>query len=385
MVMSEATNFKSTDNTPAPSPSGGGEPLNLLALSDGAPPTLQVADSASSPTLPALQISDTAKPPHLPAGDYREEFKMGGQSREFELHIPKGHSSDEKLPVVYMMHGITENMDMMRDYSQMSKLADEKGFAVAYLQADKQPFPGTLGLYNENSWNLDHGTLTPKDPKYNDLDYVKKVKSLVEGETNIDHNREYLAGFSEGGQAAQYIAHEMPGKFAGIATVHGTILDSDPRPRKDDPTPLISVLGDDDNILPIKGGHGYFSQWAPAKGYLTAIVPKIGESEPLAQAPAAATANGDTIKSVHADKDTTTTMYSGGKAPVEEIIRHSHFHLTGSSGGQHAWDGGDNGTAGEPHPDLIQWVSRVDRNSDPKFDTSRAIMDFLLPNEKPQK
>ncbi len=318
----------------------------------------------------------------LANGDVRETIRSDGRQRQFELHVPKNYDGKSPLPVVYMMHGITENMDMMREYSQMDKMSDEKNFAVVYMQADKQNFPGTLGIYKENSWNFDHGTLTPRDKSYDDLDYVKDVKAKVEGSIAIDQEREYLAGFSEGGQAAQYLAQKMPDTFAGIASMHGTILDEDPRPGKSNVTPMISILGDDDNILPLKGGHGWFSQGALLKGYLTEIVPKISESRPLAQAPIWAEADGDTVKTVSENSDQKTTLYSGGKAPVEEIIRHSHFGLFGSTGGQHAWDGGNNGTAGEPHPDLIQYISRIDRHSDPAFDASRTVINFLLPNKR---
>ena len=321
----------------------------------------------------------------LPAGDVRQQVQSDGQQRQFEVHVPKGYDGKSDLPVVYMMHGITENMDMMREYSQMDKMADPKGFAVVYMQAGKEDFPGTLGIYKENSWNLDHGTLTPRDPKYNDVDYMKDVKKTVEGELKIDKDKEYIAGFSEGGQAAQYMAQEMPHQFAGIASVHGTILDKDPKPPTDGsspPMPMLSILGDDDNILPINGGHGWFSQGVPLKGWLTEIVPKVGQSEPRAQAPDWAAADGDNVKKVEDNADQQTTTYSGGKAPVEQIVRHSHLGWTGSYGGQHAWDGGNNGTAGEPHPDLIQYVSRVDRHSDPSFDASRTVMDFLLKNKR---
>ena len=315
----------------------------------------------------------------IPSGDTKEEFKLSGQQREFELHVPKNYDGHSPLPVVYMMHGLTENMDMMREYSNMDKVADEKGFAVAYLQAQKQGFPG-LPFYNENSWNMDHGTLTPRDSSYNDLDYFKAVKSEVEHSLPIDKNKEFIAGFSEGGQAAQYIAQQVPGQIAGIASVHGTIIDSDPRPAAKDALPMISILGNNDDILPLGGGHGWGQDSSLLKGWRMITVGKIGESQPLAQAPAWAKAAGDTQVNRSQTPAQDTTTWSGGTAPVEEIIRKRHIEKDDNvRGGEHAWDGG-NGGWNDSKPDLLTAISKPVRQPDPEFDTSRTIADFLLKN-----
>jgi poly(3-hydroxybutyrate) depolymerase len=336
------------------SPQNTGRELNLLSVTDGV----------------------TSK---IPSGDSKEEFSLAGQHREFELHIPKGYDGHSKLPIVYMMHGLTENMDMMREYSTMDKVADEKGFAVAYLQALPQQFPG-LPFYQETSWNMDHGTLTPRDPSYNDLDYFKAVKNEVEHSLPIDSQKEFIAGFSEGGQAAQYIAHEMPGTIAGIASVHGTLLESDPRPNKNESTSMLSILGNDDDILPLKGGHGWGEDWAPLKGWRLLTVSKIVESQPLEQAPAWAKANGDnTIRQTHTPAED-DTFYTGGSAHVEQIIRLKHKEADHvRRGGEHAWDGGDGGW-NDSHPDLLTYISRPVREPDPEFDTSRTVADFFFQN-----
>jgi poly(3-hydroxybutyrate) depolymerase len=347
----------------------------------GADPSSHELTRKTPAELNLVSIASNSAVPGAP-DDVKEQIKVDGKGRTFELHVPKNYDGHSPLPVVYMMHGLTENMDMMREYSNMDKLSYEKGFAVAYLQALPQNFPG-LPFYHENSWNLDHGTLTSKDPSYNDLDYFKAVKAGVAQQIPVDPHREYIAGFSEGGQAAQYIAHEMPGTIAGIASVHGTILDSDPRPNTNDPTAEISVLGNDDNLLPLTGGHGWFTEKALLKGWVLFTASKVSQSEPLAQSPAWAKADGDTTEQHLSKPGEEDTIYSGGTAPVEQIIRMRHKESDGiKRGGEHAWDGGKGGW-NESHPDLLTWISRPERQPDPEFDTSEQIMDFLLNYRKP--
>lgn len=367
-----------------------GQPSTIDQLRRSLTPDAKPGDNrfGESFTLPPLFLTgDSAlscKNEKLPAGDHLQHFQLDGKARQYDVHLPKNYDPSKPIPVMYMLHGLTESAAQMKEYSQMNKVADEKGFAVVYVQALPQPFPGTLGVYKENSWNLNNGTLTDKDPTYDDLKYFKEVKARVESQISLDPKKQYLAGFSEGGQASQYIAHEMPNTFAGVASIHGTILDSDPKPRKGDPTAMISVLGDDDNILPISGGHGFGEGGYPMKGWMLTTVSRISESQPLKQATLWAEAGGNKESTVTRSKAQDTTTYSGGDAPVMQIVRKAHKGPDGKSqGGQHAWDGGNDGWKAVPNPDLIQNISKYDRKSDPTFDTSRTIADFLLKFEKP--
>lgn len=346
--------------------------LNLVDISAIEPKYRSVELRLSS-----LAGSDFAAPVIKP-GDYPHTMTVDGRERQYEMHIPAGYDGKSKLPVIYMLHGLTENMTMMKEYSHMNQVADKGGFAVVYLQALKQPLPGTLGLYDENSWNLDHGTLTPKDKSYDDLDYFKAVKSEAEKLAPLDPSRQFIAGFSEGGQAAQYWAKEMLNTFAGVATIHSTILDRDPRPVRGDATAAMVILGDDDNVLPIKGGHGFGEGGYPLKGYETILIPRVDQSRPLEQAPAWAKANEAAVKKVSEDDEQKVTTYDGGTAPVKEVIRKSSCAILifDCTGGQHAWDGGNGGWKYAPN-DLVNAVSKPVRQADPRYDASSEIWEFF--------
>lgn len=324
----------------------------------------QVAEAGDH--VPELHVDDEAQ--SLKPGDHLQKLKVEGLEREYEIHIPKGYDGHSKLPVVYMLHGLTENREMMKEYSHMNDVSDKQGFAVVYLQALEQPLPGTVGLYDETSWNLDHGTLTPKDKRYDDLNYFQAVKGGLEENVNIDSDRMFLAGFSEGGQASQYILNKMPHTFAGMALVHSTLLESDPHPTKESAASTMVVLGDDDHVLPKEGG----------RGLVTLLIPKTGESQPLEQAPAWAAANGNKYVRKTGDAQQEVTEYSGGLAVVKEVVRKSDCELIiiDCHGGKHAWDGGNGGWKHAKN-DLITMVSKPVRVPDPRYDTSSEIWKFF--------
>jgi poly(3-hydroxybutyrate) depolymerase len=257
----------------------------------------------------------------------------------------------------------------------MNKLADERGFAVVYMEALKQPMPWPFGSSEAFTWNLDHGTLTPKDPSYDDLTYIKDVDKALSSQLNVDGRGKYLAGFSEGALAAQYVAQQMKGTFAGVALVHGTLLEDDPRPAVGDPTATIVVLGNDDNMFALNGGHGWFQGGSLIKGFMSLNFGKVSKSRPLQQTQAWAQANRCSDPKTVDTKHNTITTYSCQDAPVKQIIRKSHIHNWWYQGGMHAWDG-----PGQDVHAKYGWpvVGEPDRTED----TSRQIVDFLFQYEK---
>jgi polyhydroxybutyrate depolymerase len=320
-------------------------------------------------------------------GDHGEKFLLEGHEREFEVHTPKNYDGSHPVPVFFAFHGVIGSIEEMKYESDLNNLADDKGFAVVWMQALRKPLPGsstahdlTLGLFPKlygTSWNSDHGMVTAQDTSYDDLDYVKAVNGRVFEQLKADPHRLYAVGFSEGGTFAQYVQERLK-LYAGVATVKSTHLDGDPVPDKDASAAFISILGDDDNVLALHGGHGWFEGWRPLKGFVTATFPKIAQSEPLTQAPLWVAANGCatempplTVDTKHND----VTTWQGCNAPVEQIVHKHSFHNWGFQGGQHAWDG-----PGADRSKNYGWWAV--REPDPTQNDSQVVVDFLLKNTK---
>ncbi len=309
----------------------------------------------------------------LTPGDHQESLTVQGRQRRYEIHVPPNYDGSKPIPVMYVMPGVGGHIDQMKHETGLNREADEKGFAVVYIEALDKPFPGTFGLGSATSWNLDHGSLTEKVAGYDDLNYIKAVDKEVSKALNVQNDAKYLTGFSEGGGAAQYVAESMPGVFAGVASVHGTHLESDPKPRTGDPTAFVSIIGDDDNMLPISGGHGIGEGWRPMKGFMTGTLGKVSESEPLQQKEVWAEANGCQAPKIKDDGKDKVTTYTCQGGPVTEIIR---------LGGMHAWDGlgqnPNNYITGKP--DYGWWLVG---EPNPKWNTSADVVKALMGFRKP--
>jgi poly(3-hydroxybutyrate) depolymerase len=330
-----------------------GAPTNLdkIRYGDTAKAKVSAAPEKTSETFPTTP------------GDHRQLIN----GREYEVHVPKGYDGHSPLKVMYVLHGFLGDMDEMRKTTRLNEYSDQRGFAVVYLQGQNKDVPGFLGLWKAPAWNLDHGSVTDKDPSYDDMDYIRGVVDTVGKGLHVGDPKKnvFFAGYSEGGMAAQYVGEQIP--CAGVATVDSSILTSDPRPKPgEDPKKFIAIMGEDDNFVPIKGGHGWFSQWRPLKGFMTITFPYMSRSEPLEQAKVWAAAEGDTKSETKEDKYNTTTLYTGGAAPVEQQIHKAGYHNWWFRGGMHEWSAGQKNN----------WWFAL-READPTQNDSTTILNFF--------
>lgn len=161
----------------------------------------------------------------------------------------------------------------------------------------------------------------------------------------------------------------MPGTFAGIASICGTYLNGDPKPITNDPTSIVTIHGDDDNMVAISGGHGWFEAHGQGwlgfsflKGFMTFPFSKMADSEPLQQAPNWANALGCKESATNDNgKDKVTSYACPAGETITDIIHH---------GGQHTIDNGS------PTPDPSWWP--FVEQPDPAENDNAVIVDRLL-------
>ncbi len=317
------------------------------------------------------QVVPGQKEKRMTPGDHAYSKILDGNLRAFSIHVPPNYDGTKPIPVVMVMPGMGGSIDQMRHETGLDRAADQRGFAVVYTEALPKSFPGSFGYSKTNGWNLDHGSLTSKSAGYDDLNYIKQVSDAVTKDLNVDPAARYVVGFSEGGGAAQFVAESMPGTFAGVGSVHGTHLNSDLNPKPGDKTAFVAVLGDDDNMLPLHGGHGWFDGGL-LKGFTTITIPKVAQSEPLSQKNVWAQADSCGMPTVTDDGNDKKTEFLCPGSHVSEIIRH---------GGQHAWDGlGQNARNYITHKPDFGWSFIGEPN--PQEDTTRDILNGLLPYRK---
>lgn len=175
-------------------------------------------------------------------------------------HIPKTTARERTLlsyipatlkprpALLIVLHGTGLNGTKMRQWTgyEFDQLAERHGFVVVYPDG-----------YKEN-WN-DCRKDTPfaaKKENIDDISFLHAIINRYKTAHDIDKEKVYLFGFSNGGQMAYRMAMENPGSIAGITSVAANM----PEPSTsicstDGPTPRVLLInGTADSINPYKGG-----------------------------------------------------------------------------------------------------------------------------------
>jgi len=199
----------------------------------------------------AAALSPVKVPSHLAMGpgEYANSIIVNGETRDYILHIPSGYDS-KPVPLVIVLHPHGSSAKGIEKTSDMSTKADKEGFLVVY--------PNGTG--NPRAWNAGFYPLNPTQS--DDVAFISAVIDKLEKDLQVDVNRIYVCGFSNGGFMTYRLGAELSERLAAIAVVEGTIGARQPdgsilrirNPSR--PIPLIAFNGKEDRAVPYNGGRG---------------------------------------------------------------------------------------------------------------------------------
>ena len=181
-------------------------------------------------------------------------FDYGGLTREYILYTPSGAASGVDLPLVYNFHGYTNNMTFQMNYSEMNTIAEANNFFVVYPQGT----PDSFGINHWNAWQ------DPTD--VDDIGFISALTDYLIANFNVNPQRVYSCGFSNGGIFSYALAAQLSTKIAAIASVAGTMSEtmiSLANPQRQ--VPVFHIHGTSDPVVPIDGSTGQ----TPGFGTLT--------------------------------------------------------------------------------------------------------------------
>jgi polyhydroxybutyrate depolymerase len=157
-----------------------------------------------------------------------------GRRREYLLHLPRGHDQSKPMPLVISLHGAGGWPMQQATLTRWDRLADREGFAVVY------PEGGTGG--------------GPRVWKPDDVQFLSDLIASLERSHNIDRNRIYVNGLSNGGGMSFVLSCRLAeriaagGMVAPAQTVHWNWCGDD------HPIPMMMVHGTADPMIPYRGG-----------------------------------------------------------------------------------------------------------------------------------
>ncbi len=221
-----------------------GEVLTLLRRDD-----LPGLHPGSAPT-PALR---KAPPVPVPEGAsyLTRTFTCAAGSRDYKVYVPSG-AEGRALPLIVMLHGCTQHPDDFAQGTGMNRLAEERGFIVAY--------PGQPASANPSAcWNWFHPAHQVRDG--GEPSIIAGVTRAIIDEFSVDEARVYVAGLSAGGAMAATMSATYPELYAA-AGIHSGLPH---RAAADVPSAFAAMRGTSNPATPRQ-------RKTPAKGRIRTIV-----------------------------------------------------------------------------------------------------------------
>ena len=173
---------------------------------------------------------------------------MGDLERRYRIYIPEKYDANKATPVVVVFHGGGGNPESMIRLTGMNAKADESGFIVVY------PF-GTGKLANSLlTFNGGECCGYAMQNKVDDVGFTRELLDDLAKVANVDADRVFATGLSNGGIMAHYVASELSDRIAAIAPVGGPLMME--APRNTHPVPVMHFHGTADAFAPFQGGYG---------------------------------------------------------------------------------------------------------------------------------
>lgn len=167
--------------------------------------------------------------------------------RKFMVHFPPNFNTTTQRPLVLNLHGGSGNMLSAQGFSMLNPVSDQNNFIVAWPQGYGIAPPGF-------SW-ADGRNTSADQAGVDDIGFIDKLIDTLITRYNVDTNRIYICGFSNGGFMVQRLACELPERFAAMASLGSsmdTVLYQNCNPTK--PIPMAFFNGTADPAMPYGGG-----------------------------------------------------------------------------------------------------------------------------------
>ena len=265
----------------------------------------------------------------------KDIINFDGKKREYHVSLPKNIS--KPIPLIINFHGFLSHAMDQQGFSQMDNYAHQNGIGVIYPEGIKR------------SWNVGKAILNDE----NDIGFVNALIDSVSLKYNIDSNRIYACGFSNGGTFSYELMCGLSNKIAAFGSVGGNFSINENRLCNiDREIPLIHIHGTRDRLQKYNHSDGDFLSTIESVNYwakYNQLDIKVVEN----------------IEDIH-KKDGTTVekhTYSKNNSNTQVI----HFKVVK---GGHLW-------LGSPIADWLTLRLFFGRNNH-EINSSKEIVDFFL-------
>jgi polyhydroxybutyrate depolymerase len=158
------------------------------------------------------------------AGDYPDDIHaqtyleikgvpgQKGYTRQYKVHVPPSYDPSVPTPLVFCIHGLSQNPVMFCvDGTAMHEKSDAEGFLMV------------MPAGYQNSWNAGTCCGAASTEQLDDVALFRAIFDEVSAHLNVDLDRVYATGLSNGGYMSHRLACEAADLVAAVAPNAGAV------------------------------------------------------------------------------------------------------------------------------------------------------------------
>jgi len=163
-------------------------------------------------------------------------------ARSWIVYVPSTYDPTTPSPLVLNLHGRLSNAASQAYTSDFNRIAEREGIIVLY--------PNGI----DTEWNYLRGIFDVNVDDHSDEAFIRSLINDLDHDLNIDRNRMYVTGLSNGGFMTQRLACTMQDEFTAFASVAATAPYAINQFCEDaNPVPMMYIHGTADRIVRWEG------------------------------------------------------------------------------------------------------------------------------------
>ena len=175
-------------------------------------------------------------------------FDIGGQ-RPAKLIAPERSG---KLPLVVMLHGYTSNSTWASEFFKIQNAQNPLGFALILPE-------GTINSEDKPFWNATPECCDFEKTGVDDVAYLKSLVDESKSLINIDSDKIFFMGHSNGGFMSYRMACEHPEMIKGIISISGASFRDTGLCKESGAVNVLQIHGTDDEVIPYEENEQFAS------------------------------------------------------------------------------------------------------------------------------
>jgi polyhydroxybutyrate depolymerase len=171
-----------------------------------------------------------------------------GGTRQYDIYVPAAYDGSISVPIVLNLHGYGSNNSQQMQYANFKPIADTANFIIVLPQGLLDP------VNNSPHWNAGFGS------GIDDLGFINAMLDTISSNYNINQNRIYSTGMSNGGFMSLTLAGELSNRITAVASVTGTMsILQIPNNTVVRPVPVMQIHGTNDPTVNYLGDTAFIS------------------------------------------------------------------------------------------------------------------------------